>query len=99
VYLGIDLGTSELKLLLLDERHRIVASVGEPLTVSRPQPLWSEPYWHREPLGRHEAIDRRSAQPRSLHHSRHAQELVAGAATWSRDGIAADVRHGEILDS
>ncbi len=42
MYLGIDLGTSELKLLLLDERHRIVASVGEPLTVSRPHPLWSE---------------------------------------------------------
>jgi xylulokinase len=42
VYLGIDLGTSELKLLLLDERHRIVASLGEPLVVSRPQPLWSE---------------------------------------------------------
>jgi xylulokinase len=42
VYLGIDLGTSELKLLLLDEQHRIVASVGEPLVVSRPRPLWSE---------------------------------------------------------
>jgi xylulokinase len=42
VYLGIDLGTSELKLLLLDERHRIVASLGEPLEVSRPQALWSE---------------------------------------------------------
>lgn len=42
MYLGIDLGTSELKLLLLDEQHRIVASLGEPLTVSRPHPLWSE---------------------------------------------------------
>jgi len=42
VYLGIDLGTSELKLLLLDAEHRIVASLGEPLAVSRPHPLWSE---------------------------------------------------------
>ena len=42
MYLGIDLGTSELKLLLLDEQRRIVASVGEPLAVSRPHPLWSE---------------------------------------------------------
>lgn len=42
MYLGIDLGTSELKLLLLDAQHRIVASVGEALTLSRPQPLWSE---------------------------------------------------------
>ncbi len=42
MYLGIDLGTSELKLLLLDEQHRIVASLGEPLRVSRPHRLWSE---------------------------------------------------------
>ena len=42
MYLGIDLGTSELKLLLLDDAHRIVASLGEPLALSRPQPLWSE---------------------------------------------------------
>ena len=42
MYLGIDLGTSELKLLLLDGQHRIVASLGEPLAVSRPHPLWSE---------------------------------------------------------
>ena len=42
MYLGIDLGTSELKLLLLDDQHRIVGGVGEPLTVSRPHPLWSE---------------------------------------------------------
>ena len=33
MYLGIDLGTSELKLVLLDRQHRLVASVGEPLAV------------------------------------------------------------------
>ena len=42
MFLGIDLGTSELKLLLLDERQQIVATVGEGLSVSRPQALWSE---------------------------------------------------------
>ncbi|MEY8690046.1 MAG: FGGY family carbohydrate kinase, partial [Leptothrix sp. (in: b-proteobacteria)] len=42
MYLGIDLGTSEVKFLLLDERHQIVATLGEPLSVQRPQPLWSE---------------------------------------------------------
>jgi xylulokinase len=42
MFLGIDLGTSELKLLLLDAQHHIVATVGSPLTVQRPQPLWSE---------------------------------------------------------
>lgn len=42
MYLGLDLGTSELKALLLDEQHQIVATAGEPLTLQRPQPLWSE---------------------------------------------------------
>ncbi|BDI03227.1 xylulokinase [Sphaerotilus microaerophilus] len=42
MYLGIDLGTSELKFLLLDATHHIVATTGEPLTVQRPHPLWSE---------------------------------------------------------
>ncbi|HEX6706197.1 MAG TPA: xylulokinase [Albitalea sp.] len=41
-YLGIDLGTSEVKLLLLDAQGRIVGQAGAPLQVSRPQPLWSE---------------------------------------------------------
>ena len=42
MFLGIDLGTSEVKLLLLADDHRIVATVGEKLTVSRPHPHWSE---------------------------------------------------------
>jgi len=42
MFLGIDLGTSELKLLLLDEQQHIVATTGVALTVQRPQPLWSE---------------------------------------------------------
>ena len=50
MFLGIDLGTSELKLVLLSPAHGAVANVGVPLTVSRPQPLWSEQapqdWWH-----------------------------------------------------
>ncbi|MGI4779042.1 MAG: xylulokinase [Janthinobacterium lividum] len=42
MYLGLDLGTSELKALLLADDHRIVGVARAPLTVSRPQPLWSE---------------------------------------------------------
>lgn len=41
-FLGIDLGTSEVKLMLLDAQGRIVGQAGAPLQVSRPQPLWSE---------------------------------------------------------
>src|SRR5262252_3837036 len=46
MFLGIDLGTSEIKLLLLDEHHRVAASAAQALTISQPQPLWSEQHPH-----------------------------------------------------
>ncbi|MEO6856458.1 MAG: xylulokinase, partial [Rhodoferax sp.] len=42
MYLGLDLGTSELKALLLADDHRVVAVAHAQLTVQQPQPLWSE---------------------------------------------------------
>ena len=42
MYLGVDLGTSALKALLLSDDGRIVAQHGAPLEVSRLQPQWSE---------------------------------------------------------
>ncbi len=41
-YLGIDLGTSGVKVLLMDERQTPIATAQQELIVSRPQPLWSE---------------------------------------------------------
>ncbi|MGE7472336.1 xylulokinase [Bosea sp. NPDC003192] len=40
--LGIDLGTSGVKSVLVDERDAVIAEASAPLTVSRPQPLWCE---------------------------------------------------------
>jgi xylulokinase len=42
MYLGIDLGTSGIKVLLLNDAQQVQASADAPLDVSRPQPLWSE---------------------------------------------------------
>lgn len=42
MFLGIDLGTSEVKALLLDERGGIVGTAGSRLALSTPRPLWSE---------------------------------------------------------
>lgn len=42
MYLGLDLGTSELKALLLDDRHTVVGTARASLTVQRPHPTWSE---------------------------------------------------------
>ncbi|MBL0402536.1 xylulokinase [Microvirga aerilata] len=41
-YLGIDVGTSAVKAILVDERQAAVAEADVPLQVSRPRELWSE---------------------------------------------------------
>ena len=42
MYLGLDIGTSSVKAVLMDGEQRIVASRTAPLEVSRPHPGWSE---------------------------------------------------------
>ncbi|MGX7006110.1 xylulokinase [Caballeronia sp. KNU42] len=42
MFLGIDLGTSELKVLLLSSDGLIVGAARHPLDISRPRPRWSE---------------------------------------------------------
>lgn len=42
MYLGLDIGTSSVKGVLIDARQKIVASASAPLSVSRPKPGWSE---------------------------------------------------------
>ncbi|MDX2170189.1 MAG: xylulokinase [Deltaproteobacteria bacterium] len=42
MFLGLDLGTSALKAVLVDGAQRVVGQASAPLTVQRPRPLWSE---------------------------------------------------------
>lgn len=42
MYLGIDLGTSAVKVIILNEHDQVVAQTSSPLDVNRPKPLWSE---------------------------------------------------------
>ncbi|MFD0979328.1 xylulokinase [Tropicimonas aquimaris] len=42
MYIGLDLGTSGLKALLIDDDQKVIAEATAPLTVSRPHPGWSE---------------------------------------------------------
>src|SRR6476620_6774051 len=41
-FLGIDLGTSAVKAILVDEAQNLIDQASASLNVSRPQPLWSE---------------------------------------------------------
>lgn len=42
MYLGLDLGTSSVKALLIDDDQQVVGSAASDLTVQRPKPGWSE---------------------------------------------------------
>ena len=42
MFLGVDLGTSAVKAVVVDDEGAVVATAQAPLDVSRPHPLWSE---------------------------------------------------------
>lgn len=42
MFLGIDLGTSSVKAVVLDRGHRVLATGTAPLSVQQPHPLWRE---------------------------------------------------------
>ena len=42
MYLGLDIGTSSVKALIIDENQTIIGSRSAPLEISRPQSGWSE---------------------------------------------------------
>lgn len=50
MFLGIDIGTSSVKAVLVDEDEKVVGQASSPLQVDRPQPLYSEQdpdaWWH-----------------------------------------------------
>lgn len=50
MFVGIDLGTSSVKCILVDEREHVIATASEPLHIMRPAPAYSEQdpgsWWH-----------------------------------------------------
>ena len=42
MYLGIDLGTSGIKTIIIDKSQKVIASASSSLEVSRPHSGWSE---------------------------------------------------------
>jgi xylulokinase len=42
MYLGLDIGTSAVKAVVMDDGGAVAAQASAPLSVSRPRPLWSE---------------------------------------------------------
>ncbi|HZF32910.1 MAG TPA: xylulokinase [Candidatus Angelobacter sp.] len=87
MYLGIDLGTSELKVALVDSGQRLIATARSELTVQRPQPLWSE----QDPAAWWQAVEAALADLRR----RAPRELAEVAAI----GLSGQMHGAVLLDA
>jgi len=92
MYLGLDLGTSELKALLLADDHRIVGVARSPLTVQRPQPLWSE----QSPAQWWDALEKVMAALRASHPAELAGVRAIGLSGQMHGAVLLDAQ-GEVL--
>lgn len=92
MYLGLDLGTSEVKLLLMDDTGRVCGTAGESLTVSRPHPGWSE----QEPAAWWEAASRAAARLRQQAPADWARVRVIGLSGQMHGAVLLDAR-GRVL--
>jgi xylulokinase len=87
MYLGIDLGTSAVKAVLVDDQQQVIGQASSPLTVSRPQPQWSE----QDPEDWWTASEAALAALRA----RHARELAAVRAI----GLSGQMHGATLLDA
>lgn len=88
MYLGIDLGTSEVKLLLLDDGGQVVCHAGAPLEVSRPQPLWSE----QDPQDWWQATGHAVARLRQSHGATFARVRAIGLSGQMHGAVLLDAQ-------
>ena len=80
--IGLDLGTSGIKAVLLSADGQLLAEATAPLTVSRPQPLWSE----QEPADWWAALNDVMAALRAQADPAHWQQVRALAAAGQMHG-------------
>lgn len=92
MYLGLDLGTSEIKAVVIDERGMLLASDGEPLSVQRPHPQWSE----QNPLEWWQATHKVIARLRGKLPQRWSQIRAIGLSGQMHGAILLS-REGEVL--
>ncbi|WP_321871397.1 xylulokinase [Paraburkholderia tropica] len=91
-YLGIDLGTSEVKVLLLAPDGRAIGTAGSPFTVSRPQPRWAE----QHPDDWWDGTRRALAALRTQHPHEFAQVRGIGLSGQMHGAVLLD-RHDAVL--
>ncbi|MGH8822452.1 MAG: xylulokinase [Rhodoferax sp.] len=92
MYLGIDVGTSGVKTVLLNGAQQLVAVADAPLEISRPQPLWSE----QEPQAWWQALDQTMQQLRSSAPQSLAQVRAIGLSGQMHGAVLLDA-HQRVL--
>ncbi|HKR41167.1 MAG TPA: xylulokinase [Paraburkholderia sp.] len=92
MYLGIDLGTSEVKVLLLAPDGRVVGTAGTPFVVSRPHPRWSE----QNPADWWDGTRRALAALREAHPHEFAQVRGIGLSGQMHGAVLLDA-HDNVL--
>lgn len=92
MFLGIDIGTSEVKALLLDTMHKVVGSAGAALAVSRPHPGHSE----QQPRDWWTATQAALAQLRRTHPEAYAATKAIGLSGQMHGAVLLDARN-EVL--
>lgn len=89
MFLGLDLGTSELKALLLDRQHQVLATAGAPLTVQRPQALWAE----QDPAAWWQALEVVMGQLQRTHAQALAQVKAVGLSGQMHGAVLLNAQH------
>lgn len=92
MYLGLDLGTSELKALLLNEQQHVLATAGAALSVQRPHERWSE----QNPDDWWQALERVMDQLRHEHPHALSQLRAIGLSGQMHGAVLMDA-HGAVL--
>lgn len=106
-YIGIDLGTSAVKLLLVDEAGAVLKTVSKEYPISFPQPGWSEQnpmdWWSAVLIGLEELLDgtKKSAvagigvggQMHGLVILDEANEVIRDAILWNDGRTGAEVEY------
>ena len=92
MFLGIDIGTSEVKALLLDESHQIIGTAGAALDISRPHPGHSE----QKPQDWWVATQAALAELKTRHATAYAAVQSIGLSGQMHGAVLLDV-HNEVL--
>ena len=86
--LGIDIGTSEVKVVLIDDAQRVIGQSHSSVPISRPQPLWSE----QDPADWWRATVDALAQMRSAHPTEYAAIRGIGLSGHMHGATLLDAR-------